>query len=268
VSAISPYFVLFTALALYAAGTLVAFGSLFTREKSTQNLALGFMIAGWVAHTVWIGTICVRTHHPPLTNLPEAAAFMGWTLFGVELVLFIKYRVQAASFFVYPLVLILATISAVVREPFAQMDPALRSRLFTAHVLLSTVGVAALLVGLCFTLLAFLQDRSLKMKTRGPLWDWIPSLSVCKMVGYRALAIGFSVYTLGILSGIMWSYRTTAEFMDLRVKQVSAIVAWILFATLLQSYISGGAYRSRRVVFVSAGAFVAVVVAILGIHHV
>jgi ABC-type uncharacterized transport system permease subunit len=266
-SAISPYFALFTALVLYAAGTLVAFGSLFTREKRTQNLGLGFMIAGWAAHTVWIGTICARTGHPPLTNLPEAASFMGWTIFAVELILFFKYRVQAASFFVYPLVLILTTISAVVREPFAKMPPALRSRLFTTHVLLSTVGVAALLVGLSFTFLAFLQDRSLKRKTRGPLWEWIPSLSVCKMVGYRALAIGFSVYTLGILSGIMWSYRTTAEFMDLRVKQVSAMVAWILFATVLQSYISG-AYRSRRVMLVSAGAFVAVVVAILGIHHV
>ena len=264
---ISPYFALFAALVLYAAGTLVTFASLFTKLKSAQNGALGFMIAGWLAHTVWIGTICVRTHHPPLTNLPEAAAFMGWTLFAVELVLFIKYRVQAASFFVYPAVLILATVSAVVREPFAQMPQAMRSRIFTAHVLLSTIGVAALLVGLCFTILAFLQDRSLKRKTRGPLWEWIPSLSVCKMVGYRSLAIGFSVYTLGILSGILWSYRTTAEFMDLRVKQVSAVIAWVLFATLLQSYISGS-YRSRRVVLVSVGAFVAVVVAILGIHHV
>jgi ABC-type uncharacterized transport system permease subunit len=264
---ISPWLALFAALALYAAGTLVAFAGLFTKVKGTQNVGLGFMIAGWLAHTVWIGTICVRTHHPPLTNLPEAAAFMGWTLFAVELVIFFKYRVQAASFFVYPLVLILATVSAVVREPFAQMPAAMRSRIFTTHVLFSTIGVAALLVGLCFTILAFLQDRSLKRKTRGPLWEWIPSLNVCRKVGYRALAIGFSVYTLGILSGILWSYRTTAELMDLRVKQVSAVVAWILFATLLQSYISG-AWRSRRMVIVSAGAFVAVVVAILGIHHV
>ena len=77
------------------------------------------MIAGFVAHTFWIGTICVRTHHPPLTNLPEAAAFIAWTVFRVELALFIRYRVHAASFFVYPLVLMLLTVSAVVSEPFA-----------------------------------------------------------------------------------------------------------------------------------------------------
>ena len=261
----SPNATLYIALALYALGTLVALGSLFIHERRPQMIALGFMIAGFVSHTIWIGTICARTGHPPLTNLPEAASFVGWTLFAVELVLFIKYRVHAASFFVYPLVLMLLTVAAVVREPFAQMKPALRSNLFTMHVLFSTVGVAALFIGLAFTLLALMQDRALKSKRRGALWDWIPSLDICKRLSYRALAIGFSIYTLGLLAGILWSYRTSAELMDLRVKQVGAVVAWVLFATLLQSYISG-AYRARRTLVISACAFVATVVAILGIH--
>jgi ABC-type uncharacterized transport system permease subunit len=157
-------------------------------------------------------------------------------------------------------------VSAVVREPFARLNPALHSSLFTAHLLLSTVGVAALFVGLAFTVLTFMQDRALKQKTRGRLWDWIPSLSVCKMVSYRALAIGFSIYTLGILFGILWSYRTTAVPIGLRAKPVGAVVAWVLFAALLQSFITGS-YRARRTMFISAAAFIATLVAILGIAH-
>ena len=53
--------------------------------------------------------------------------------------------------------------------------------------------------------------------------------------------------------------------MDLRVKQVGAVTAWILFGVLLQSYVSN-TYRRKRTIFISAGAFVAVVVAILGIR--
>ena len=263
----SPNVTLYAALAFYAAGTLVALGSLFTRERRTQHAALVLMIGGFVCHTIWIGTICARTHHPPLTNLPEAAAFVSWTIFVAELALFIRYRVHAAAFFVYPLVLMLLTIAAVVREPFAQMDPSLRSSLFTAHVLLSAVGVAALLIGLAFTALSYAQDRALKSKHRGPLWDWIPSLSVCRTLSYRTLAVGFSIYTLGILAGILWSYRTTAAPIDLRVKQLGGIAAWVLFAVLLQTYISG-VYRARRTVVISVCAFVAIVVAMLGIHHV
>jgi len=264
---LTPNLTLYIALGFYAAGTVMALVSLFTREMRTQHFGLGLMIAGWLSHTFWIGTICVRTGHPPLTNLPEAASFIAWTVFLAEMVLFFRYRVHAASFFVYPLVLMLLTVTAVVREPFAQMDPALRSGLFTAHVFLSTVGVAALLVGLAFTVLAFLQDRALKSKQRGPLWEWIPSLDVCRTIGYHTLAVGFSIYTLGILAGILWSYRTTAELIDFRVKAIGGLVAWVLFAMLLQSFISG-AYRARRTVVISACAFVAILIAMLGIHHV
>jgi ABC-type uncharacterized transport system permease subunit len=262
----TPNAILYAALLFYAAGTIVALASLFLRAVRLQHAGLGLMIAGFVAHTVWIGTICVRTHHPPLTNLPEAASFVGWTLFIVELVLFLRYRVHAASFFVYPLVLMLLTISAVVREPFATIDPSLRSSLFTAHVLLSAIGVAALLIGLAFTMLALAQDRALKSKRRGALWEWIPSLDVCRTLSYRALAIGFTIYTAGLLAGILWSYRTNAWLVDFRVKQIGAIVAWILFAVLLQSFITDS-IRARRTVVISVSAFVATLVAILGIHH-
>jgi ABC-type uncharacterized transport system permease subunit len=258
---------IYVALLLYTAGTVIALASLVTRSKSPQLAGLIAMIAGFAAHTVWIGTICAKTGHPPITNLPEAASFVAWTVFAVELFLYIRYRVYAASFFVYPLVLLLLTISAVVGEPFAHLDPSLRSSLFTAHLLLSTVGVAALLIGMAFALLAYVQDRSLKSKKPGALWELIPSLNVCKIVGYRALAIGFSIYTIGLITGVIWSYRTTADLMVPNAKEIGAVVAWVFFALLLQSFISG-AYRTRRTVVISACAFVATVVAILGIAHV
>lgn len=256
---------LYVALACYAAGTAVALIALFVKAKRLEHAGMLAMVLGFVAHTIWIGSICVRTGHPPLTNLAEIASFVGWTLFVIELFLWIRYRVYAASFFVHPLVLLLLTLSAVAGETFDVADPALQSNVFTAHLLFSSVGVAGLMIGLAFGLLAMLQDRALKAKTRGRLWDWIPSLDVCKMVSYRALAIGFSVYTLGLLAGVFWSYRTTAELIDLRVKQIGAVTAWMLFAVLLQSYISD-TYRRRRTLVISGAAFLSLVIAILGIR--
>ena len=133
---------LYLALACYTLGTLTALASLFVREKRIQHAGLALMMIGFVAHTFWIGTICVRTGHPPITNLPEAASFIAWMVFVVELVLWIRYRVYAAVFFVYPLILLLLTISAVVGESFTVLDPHLRSNIFTMHILFTTVGVA------------------------------------------------------------------------------------------------------------------------------
>jgi hypothetical protein len=53
--------------------------------------------------------------------------------------------------------------------------------------------------------------------------------------------------------------------MELRVKQLGAVTAWVLFGILLQSYVSN-TYRRKRTLFISAGAFVAIVVAMLGIR--
>lgn len=261
----APTLPLYLALALYALGTLVAFVSLFVKEKRLQHTGLALMIAGFVAHTIWIGTICTNTGHPPITNLSEVLGFVAWTVFAVELALWIRYRVYAAVFFVYPLVLILLTTSALAGETFEMLDPQLRSNVFTTHLLLTTVGVAGLMIGLAFGLLAMLQDRALKRKTRGRLWDWIPSLDVCKNVSYRALAIGFSIYTLGLLFGVLWSYRTQAGLMNPNVKEIGAVTAWVLFAIVLQSYVNN-TYRRTSTLFISAGAFVAIVVAMLGIR--
>ena len=256
---------LYSALAFYALGTLAALASLFHGAKRLQHAGMLLMISGFVSHTIWIGTICAATGHPPLTNLPEAVSFVAWVVFAVELGLWLRYRVYAAAFFVHPLVLLLLTVSAVVGEKFAVLDPGLRSNVFTAHLLLSTVGVAGLLIGLAFGLLALIQDRMLKSKKQGRMWEWIPSLDVCKRVSFRALAIGFSIYTVGLIAGALWSYRTTEDFMKMSAKQLGAVTAWILFAILLQSYISN-TYRSKRMLFVSAGAFIALVVAMLGIR--
>lgn len=253
-------------LILYAIGSATALLELSKRESRLEKPALFFMLAGFLTHTAWIGGICVRTHHPPLTNLPEITAFLSWTILVVHFGLYFRYRVQAAAFFVYPLALMLITISALVHERYQPLDHSLRSNLFIAHLLLSTLGVAALLVGLAFAVLYHVQQRSLKLKRQGRLYDWIPSLSVCDLVSYRALAVGFAIYTVGLLAGVLWSYRTSAGLFSLRAKEIGALSAWVLSAVLLQAYISGW-YRNNRTMIVSAATFISIVIAIFGIRH-
>jgi len=256
----------YIALAFYAAATLTVLIALVQQSGRLQRLALGMMIVGFVGHTVWIGVICSRTQHPPLTNLPEAAAFIAWTILAVELVLLLRYKVQAAAFFVYPLVLMLLTVSAIVREQFTPMAPSLRSGLFIGHLLLTTVGVAGLLIGVAFIVLSQIQQRALKNKERGTLYEWIPSLQVCDLLSYRAVAIGFGIYTAGILAGILWAYRTYSQI-SFGVKELGALAAWVMFAAILQAYIAGS-YRAQRILIVAGAAFISIVVALFGIHHV
>jgi ABC-type uncharacterized transport system permease subunit len=259
----TPGHLLSLALLLYGAGTMTAVISLLLASRTrAQVTSFALMLAGFIAHTMFIGTICVRTGRPPLLNLAEIAAFIGWTVLLIELVIYIRLRIYAAALVIYPLVFLLLLVTALVGDPLSQRAAAPPS-LFTAHLLLTSLGVAVLFIGLAFSLTAAAQDRSLKSKTRGRLWEWIPSLTVCNAVSYRALAAGFVLYTVGLIAGFAWSSGT----LEIGAKHIGAVFAWFLFAFLVQSQFTGFLRTQRTTLALSGAAFVAVIVAIFGVAH-
>jgi ABC-type uncharacterized transport system permease subunit len=256
---------LYVAIALYGVAAVAVLIALIRKVERPPAFAFGLALIALVSHTIFIGTICSRTGHPPLTNLPEAATFIAWVVMVIQVVLLFRYRIQAASFFVYPLVLLLLTVAAVITDPLDPLPAEQSSKLFTVHILLASVGVAALLLALAFGFLYNIQERAIKDKKRGPFYDWIPNLKVCDLVSYRALAVGFAIYTGGILTGILWSHQQTSAPQTLGAKEIGAAVAWAFFALLLQNHISGS-FRSRKTVVLAVLAFVSILVALFGIQ--
>lgn len=260
----TPNTFLYAAIALYGVAAAAVLVALVRKAERPPSFAFGLALVALASHTIFIGTICSRTGHPPLTNLPEAVTFIAWVVMVVQAVLLFRYKIEAASFFVYPFVVMALTVAAVITDPLTPLPPEDSSRLFVGHILLATVGVAALLLALAFALLYNMQDRAIKEKRRGLFYDWIPSLKACDLVSYRALAIGFVIYTLGILTGILWSYRRV-EPSTPGAKEIGAAIAWLFFALLLQSHRTGS-FRTRRTVVLAIGAFVSILVAIFGIQ--
>ena len=260
-------FSLLGALILYGIASIVVLAALNGRSRRLETTATWMMAAGLVAHTVWIGTICVRTGHPPLTNFTEITGFLAWALLSIKLLLQFRFRVDAASFFIYPLVFLLLLVSALVGGSYAPLEDDTRSVLFVAHLLITTLGMAAMVIGTVFTWLYHVHQHYLKTKRQGRLYDWIPSLQLCDFLSFRGLAIGFTLYTVGIIAGVLWAYRTVGDPMSFRAKELGAILAWLLFATLLQSY-RNGSFRLRRNLVVSVAAVFSLAIAVTGISHV
>ena len=260
---------LYTATALYGIGTSIAIGGMFARSRrAAQDVAFAIMAIGFVAHTMFIGTVCIRTGHPPLLNLGEVASFIAWTVLLIDGVLYVTKRVDATAIVVYPLAFALLLVAAIAGDPFAPADASHRAPLFTAHVLLSTVGVALLFIGFGFSILATVEHRSLKARTQGRLWESIPSLAVCTWLSDRSLATGLVIYSAGVAAGLFWSMQTNAGLRDWGAKQTGAIVAWALFTLVVQSHFTGILSARRTTLALSAVAFIAVVISIFGIAHV
>ena len=77
-------------------------------------------------------------------------------------------------------------------------------------------------MGLAFTTLAYMQDRSLKSKQRGPLWEWIPSLNVCRRLSYRTLAEEVGILQENVLMteiGDVWEFDENGALAQPRLLQ-------------------------------------------------
>ena len=93
-----------------------------------------------------------------------------------------------------------------------------------AHVLLSTAGFAALGLASLFGLAYLAKQRALKSK-RPP--RALPSLEGLDRVEHVALAIGFPLLTLGLISGFVWSRQHGGELATGHA--LFTTLAWLLY---------------------------------------
>jgi len=110
--------------------------------------------------------------------------------------------------------------------------PAGSASLAHAHVLLASGGFALLgLAGLCGAL--FLAEHR-RLKRRQALPDsGLPSLESLDRAGAVALAIGFPLLTLGVVTGAMWVHAAHGAAMTGNAHEIGALLAWCVYLVLV-----------------------------------
>jgi ABC-type transport system involved in cytochrome c biogenesis permease subunit len=133
------------------------------------------------------------------------------------------------------------------------------------HVLLASAGLSLLgvagLAGLCF----LAEHRRLKSK-RPLAWRiQLPSLEALDRVNAAALALGFPLLTLGVLTGAMW-VRTVAEerFWMGTPHELWSVLAWGIYA-LLVAFRFGSHQGSRQAAASAVGGFAFALFAVIGV---
>jgi len=253
--------------ALYLLAT-VAFISHLTmlrdppRRVALISLALGFALstAGLLARAGEV--IELRSAHDRL-------AILAWFLVAVYLLLQIRYRLAVVGALVSPLAFLL-TLSAYIA---VAGDPGLGgpapSAWLPAHVAPVILGYAILVVASCLSMIYLLHERQLKTKRLSGLARRLPSLETLDELNYRCVAWGFALFTIGIITGSILAKVAWGTFWVWEPVQILSILAWLVYAVLLQSRSSG--WRGRRAATLTLAGFVLLVVSFLylnfGLSH-
>jgi len=253
--------------ALYLLASLTA-GAGFTVARPVMlRAAVAVLAAGAVAHGAMFTLLHSAEPTPPLTHLPSALSFMAWV--GTVAFLLLAWRARLAG-----LVALVAPMSclgvaaAVFSTPATTALPghaAGAGSLPHAHVLLASAGLALLglagLAGLSF----LVEHRRLKKKrpiVGGAGW---PSLEALDRAGAFAVAAGFPLLTLGVITGSLWQRATSGAYFSGNPHETFCLLAWAVYG-VLASVRFGARQPAVRCALTSIAGFAFLGIAVLGVE--
>ncbi len=253
-----------SAFAVYLLGTLayLAYGVLF--RESLRTLANGGIALGFGLHTLAILARYGEAGHTPVTDLYESLSFFSWMVMGLLLMASWRYNVKALGVFLSPVALLLMVSALVLPKEIVPLAPALKSFWHPFHVTFAFLGDACFALAFCCGVMYLIQERQLKSKRVGTLVRRLPSLQVLDDLSYRALAWGFPLLTLGIITGAIWAEYAWGRYWGWDPKETWSLITWFLYAALLHQRLTVG-WRGRKAAIMAVLGFLAVLFTFLGV---
>jgi ABC-type uncharacterized transport system permease subunit len=126
---------------------------------------------------------------------------------------------------------------------------ALEGPLLAIHVGLVTLGVGAFVLAAAMGALLLVQERELRRREFGPLFRALPGVGVLDQAGFQLVALGFVLYTIGLVLGVV-AHLQSSGGVDIRI--VLAGLAWVLFGVVITSRVFFG-WRGRTAAMMTIG---------------
>jgi ABC-type transport system involved in cytochrome c biogenesis permease subunit len=248
---------LFTmAFVLYILSALMYLISSFARKEKWARTGFALAAAGLVLHT---GALILRTvvsGHAPFTNMYESLSFLAWASALAVVVLDLKLHIPRVAPYV---MLIVVGIVALASSPLMPKDatplvPALQSYWLWLHVSVTLLGEAFFAVAFVASLLYLRGDTEEKKQKMDA-------------VAYRAVAVGFPLFTLGgLIFGMVWAYKAWGTYWSWDPKEVWSLITWFVFALYLHTRIVMG-WKGKRSALIAILGFLAALFTYFGVNY-
>lgn len=216
-------------LAYFLAVFFRVFEKIFGNQMTWHGLVA--MFVGLMLHITSLVMAFQESAVAQVFQVLNVASAAGAVL--VAACLFVEWRVQNAFFsqFVLPLVIPLVVVSAV-QGPFLQ-GPNYQGMWFIIHVLSSVAGE-------CFFFLAGVTGatylfvaRGLKKKNQLKAVRFFPPLTRLDELIFVFSAMGFCVFSVGMISGAFWSSQAFGVMRLFEAKRIFSLVLWGMFGILV-----------------------------------
>lgn len=230
---------------LFFLSTLFYWGGLVTRSNFGSSIgsklcwaAVVFGFTGMLVRWYESYLIGADIGHIPISNLYEV--FILFSMITALFYLYYEQRYETRQLGPFVMIVISAAVGfliwyTVTRDAaeIQPLVPALQSWWMKIHVPANFIGYGtfslAAMVGVAYIL-----------KSSGRLVDRLPALEVLDDVMYKAIAVGFTFFTIATILGGLWAAEAWGGYWSWDPKETWALIVWLNYAAWLHMRLMKG----------------------------
>ena len=230
---------------LFFLSTLFFWGGLITRSDFGSSigskLCWAAVVMGFTGMLVrWYESYLIGADigHIPISNLYEV--FVLFSLITALFYLYYEQHYRTRQLGAFVLLVISAAVGFLlwymVSRDAAEIQPlvpALQSWWMKIHVPANFIGYGT------FALSAMVAVAYL-LKSHGYLVDRLPALEVLDDVMYKAIAVGFTFFTIATILGALWAAEAWGGYWSWDPKETWALIVWLNYAAWLHMRLMKG----------------------------
>ncbi len=250
---------------LYLASAVAYFLYLVQQKGYQHRLGLYLLGAGFFCHSVYIGYEFARSGHLPVYTLRETLVLVGWTIAGVFLIFQHRLNLRVLGVYAAPLETAVMVIAYNLPPDTSLIQKEYSNLWMIAHVVVIFLGEALFALACGVGILYLLQERAIKRKQPGFFFKRLPSLQQLDRTGYACVVVGFSLLTLGLITGFLYAKSAWGRLWDWDPKEVWSGVTWLFYAALLHERLVAG-WQGRRAAIMAIIGFAVLLFTFFGVN--
>jgi cytochrome c-type biogenesis protein CcsB len=254
---------------MYLGCFLVYLGLLAFHKPALRKVATYATTLTLGIHTIaiilrWVESYHLGIGHAPLSNLYESLIFFGWCIALLYLFIERKYKNPILGAFVMPLAFLTmayASFSPNVNSRIEPLIPALQSNWLIIHVITCFLAYGAFAVSFGFSIVYLLAKKNNKF------CNIFPSKHQLDDLIYQTIAFGFTLLTIGIITGAVWADKAWGAYWSWDPKETWSLITWFVYASFIHCRLVRG-WRELKMVFLSIIGFVSVLFTYFGVNFI
>ena len=242
----SAELIFYAVLALYLIGSGGHICGIVTRKEGPRRLGGLISGAGFALHGLSLALLVAANPAQALASGEFYLSLFSWSLLLILFILWLRLKLSFLGLIATPLAMVLLLGSQAVTAERVPLPTVLAGLFFGLHIgtLFVSMGLMAMAAAAGAAYLKLEKRIKSKEKLVG-VWASLPSLEKLDTANRLAVAVGFPLYTLGLVSGFIWAGLTWQRFFSWDPKEVAAVFIWLLFAYLFHQRLALG-WRGRK----------------------